>query len=313
MEPREVVHWLGYRLPSATVLRQAGGRWFVGGPETHLEWAELDDHLGQRAVVAPPEAYGPYLASLPIDAHHGVALVGAAGQLVAELVRYTFGGKQTEPVLSNVGTRIEFEEASHLLAVDTPSGATFFRVDAKTGALGPPITTSLQGKVYLVDPARAQGRIGIMIDEPDTGSVATVTPIRALCDACPGHVRLGRPQHVTLDYGDRGLIEHDHDLTQVADLAPVVRTSPDGASVVSFAGNRVTLRAADGSVRWVAAVPGVRAVAWTASGELVALAGGAVRLDVDTGERRDRHCGWLFGLSNDPSFDGPSPVVCDAP
>jgi hypothetical protein len=91
-----------------------------------------------------------------------------------------------------------------------------------------------------------------------------------------------------------------------------VRTSPDGALAATFGNGRITLREADGRVRWEIAAPGVTDVAWTPRGELVALAGGVVKLDLETGAFGARHCGWLFGLTEAATFEVAGPVACDA-
>ncbi len=311
--PGRPVQYLGYRMAAASALHRTGGHWFVGQPAVHPEWTELDDDLAVRRIIAPPPAAGPYLTAIPLDELHGLAITGIDNG-PHSLVRYTLGSNEVEVLRDNVGPRLEYEPASHLVAVDAPNGTTFFRVDPKTSALGPPMETTLEGTIYLVDPARAEGRIAVAIVGPegDVGG-ATVTPIHSICPACPNHVKAGRPQHVRFDAGDVTQLRTLHDLTHIADLTPLVRASPDGQRIVSFANNRVTLRDASGQTRWTIALPGVTAVVWSERGDLVALANGLVRIDVETGALRERRCGWLFELSYDASFDVMPPVVCDAP
>jgi len=41
---------------------------------------------------------------------------------------------------------------------------------------------------------------------------------------------------------------------------------------------------------------------------------GVARVDIATGELRERQCGWQLELADDPSFArGDAPLVCDVP
>ncbi len=75
------------------------------------------------------------------------------------------------------------------------------------------------------------------------------------------------------------------DLVHVADLTP----REHRGLAVTYGSDRVTLRDKTGTERWTIALPDVTAVAWSETGELVALANGLVHLDVETGEPRARH------------------------
>jgi hypothetical protein len=189
-------------------------------------------------------------------------------------------------------------------------------VDPVTGKVGTPVQLPAPGKVYLVDPVRAHGRLGVVIvntGSEGNGVASSIIPILGMCLDCrEPKLKLGRAQHVTLDYRDLDQIDQRHDLIHVADLTPLVATSPDGALAATFAADRVTLRDAAGTLRWTIAAPGVSALAWTPHGELIALANGIVKLDLETGAFGARRCGWLFGVTHEPSFEGSPAVVCDA-
>ena len=95
---------------------------------------------------------------------------------------------------------------------------------------------------------------------------------------------------------------------------PSSRRSPDGKWTAQADGARITLRAADGEVKWVVDAHGASDVAWRPDGELAALGNGIAAVDLETGALGARQCGWDFGLADEPVFDrGDGAALCDAP
>ena len=69
-----------------------------------------------------------------------------------------------------------------------------------------------------------------------------------------------------------------------------------------------------GQVRWDTAQWSGAELDWTSTGELVVqFPSGIARLDLETGQLAERHCGWSFGLSEQPFEAGHTgPSICDA-
>src|SRR5262249_25030124 len=98
------------------------------------------------------------------------------------------------------------------------------------------------------------------------------------------------------------------------DGRPDSRRSPDGKWTARADWARITLRSADGEVKWVVNAHGATDVAWRPDGELAALGNGIVAIDVETGAFGARRCGWSFGLGEQPVFEDSGGVgLCDAP
>ncbi len=107
----------------------------------------------------------------------------------------------------------------------------------------------------------------------------------------------------------RGTFEHVHTHTvtipeleragsevfeqQLPATHPIV-PSHDGSLIAETNAGRLTLHDRDGNVRWARLTPGP--VAWNADDDLVAIDGGAARIELETGELDEAVCGWGFGL-----------------
>jgi hypothetical protein len=74
----------------------------------------------------------------------------------------------------------------------------------------------------------------------------------------------------------------------------------------------MSLRDADGTVRWIVPASGATDVVWLGSGELIATGGGVARVDLETGAFSDRRCGWQFGLWTEPVEQFASTMMCEA-
>jgi hypothetical protein len=303
--------YLGYRMPWFTQLRGTRDGWIVvGGTPTRTLALDARFHM-RRRFDAPPDTSSLYL----VDDRHVIAAIVLDGGSAHDLYAIDLAHPEaSESAWYTFGTVVGYEPSTHLLAVNDDNEILFARFDPRTGALGEPVRYPVMGPaythpVYLLDPARSRGNIALVLDADDTGHTVTVVEIRAVT----GEVKVARSYDIATHGRDVTMeVLRDHGIA--ADGRPDWRRSPDGKWTAQADGLRITLRAADGEVKWVVDAHGAFDVAWRPDGELAAIGGGIAVVDVETGAFGARQCGWDFGLMDQPVEDrSAGAAVCDAP
>jgi hypothetical protein len=193
-----------------------------------------------------------------------------------------------------------YDPAAHLAAFAHDKTVRFRRFDPKTATFGPAAelaTESNSTSVAFID------GVASVTTYTDTGYVTrTVTRIR--------------PEKATLTVAQT----HKQSFTAQPEtmLGPAAPPfwrsvkSPDGTLTARLGSNRISLRDAEGNVRWTVAANGAYDLEWMQSGELLAIGAGLASIDVDSGAFAVRRCGWEFGLwaQRDNAFA--SSTMCDA-
>jgi hypothetical protein len=218
-------------------------------------------------------------------------------------------------------TRLHYEATTRLLAVNGGAKVTFARFDPAAGQFAAPITVPLAAAVRdlaLLDPALAGGDVALAVhaarnaitarrfgDDLQPREPVTLPGTFETIDRA-GHVYMRDTPDVVIAYaGDRplGRIE--------ALRGWKLRPSLDGTRVAAFGQGRILLANLDGTIRWAIGFPGVTDLQWSASGELIVVAGGLARLDAASGDVLSAQCGWKFGLRSSPSNAERAASVCD--
>ncbi|HEV7555463.1 MAG TPA: hypothetical protein VGO00_08420, partial [Kofleriaceae bacterium] len=92
------------------------------------------------------------------------------------------------------------------------------------------------------------------------------------------------------------------------------RANRDGSLVAEIHGGRLRLRGKDGKARWAIDAHNATDVVWNRAGELLLVGAGVARVDLATGELRERQCGWALELTDSEFFArGDAPLMCDVP
>lgn len=312
LHTHEKTQYLGYRMPWFAQLRGTRDGWMVVG-STPARTLALDARFhARRQFDPPPDTSSLYL----VDDRHAIATIDLDGGRARDLYAIELAHPEASKLAWHTfGTVLGYEPSTHLLAINAEDEIQFARVDPRTGVLGdrvryPVVGPAYTHPVYLLDPARSRGNVALVIDADYTGDTTTVVEIRAVTD---DEVKVARRHDIATHGRDvTAEILRQHGLT--ADGRPDSRRSPDGKWTARADGARITLRGADGEVKWVVGAHGASDVAWRPDGELVALGGGIAAVDLETGAFGARQCGWDFGLADEPTVDhGSGASLCDAP
>jgi hypothetical protein len=212
---------------------------------------------------------------------------------------FTFGDPVgVEPPLD--GYAFEIDRASGLVANETAATVQFMHWDAKRGAFGEGVSVvpKLVGGanfevVRLYDPELTDGVVAETVSL-DSYSKIELTKFRSIV---PG---AAEPFRST----SRKIEESPNDntweqLNRAMLPSGVIARSADGTLIAELAGKRMSLRDRDGNVRWVRTPRGATGLAWNDDNELVAFGAGLAKIDQDSGDFVDPHCGWQFGLWTD--------------
>jgi hypothetical protein len=309
----EKTQYLGYGMAQFAQIRATRDGWIVIGGSP-LRMLALDGQFHERrGFDAPPDTSSLY----SVDDHHAIAAIEADGGSARDLYALDPAHPEARKLAwRTTGTVAGYEPSTHLLAVNAEDEIEFARVDPRTGIIGEPVRYPVVGgythSVYLLDPSRSSGNVALVVEEDDARHKITVVEIRAVTD----QVKVARSY--VIDTRGRYMV------TELAETLshhglwyngkPDSRRSPDGKWTARADWARITLRSADGEVKWVVKAHGATDVAWRPDGELAAFGNGIVAIDVETGAFGARQCGWSFGLGEQPVSDrGGGVGLCDAP
>ncbi len=301
------VQYLGYDIVDPVPLHSTALGLVVRNDAPQL----VDEHLEARPLFAKRHD-ADWMDFAMLDERHGVALVRDFSEDMekrwCEVIDLATGKRVQKLVADARLDTLQWEPSTKLFATLSLLGAQLFHYEnGKLVAAG-----SLPGspdRVFLLDPALANGDIAIVVE---SGRLAKLDAQYKVHDAQPVHGTL-----LAIDRGGRMISRRGADLvvgdTVVHDAGREnIRISPDLKRVVAFDGKHVTLVDRDGSTRWTAVLWGIRDLGWTPDNELVASAGGLVRLDLATGKPIARRCGWTFGLTTTMHVGGAVGVsACD--
>jgi hypothetical protein len=331
-------HYLGYGFREVTQVRIAPAGLMIGtGDQQPLL---LDGQLHERARFMLPMQTVLWTDLLPIDDRYVLTIAtrprsedaqgtGTSYQVaVYDAVKHVV--HQLLPYRAHE-SELAYEPTTRLL-VSSDGGATLLlRFDPSTHSFGERIEISTKlmiKKVYLVDPALANGVVALAVQDDDGGltvqevfgedlRAGAVTPRRTyeLSGELRAVDRAGRLYvHGVMDKDDIAVYTAGTFSSRLPDVATrSLRPSTDGTRVAAFGDARITLLTIDGRRLWETAAWGSTDVGWTSSGELFARFQGALaKIDPTAGTLTDRQCGWAFGLAETP-FDTQSntPLVCD--
>ena len=305
------MQYLGYRMPHLKRIKATRDGWMmVGDPPSRILALDARFHE-RRRFDAPHDTSSLYF----VDDRHAIAAIETDGRRARDLYTIDLAHPEARRLAwQTTGAVAGYEPSTHLLAINDEDEIQFARVDPRTGSIGEPVRYPVVGPgythpVYLLDPARSRGNVALVIDADYTGHTVTVVEIRAVT----GEVKVARSHDITTGGRDPTMdILRDHGLR--FDGTPSSRRSPDGKWTARVDRGRITLRGADGEVKWVVDAHGATDVAWRPGGELAALGKGIAAIDVETGALGARQCGWEFGLGEEPELERDFGVsVCDAP
>ena len=282
----EGTKFLGYHIAYTSQIVAAGDGWLVNNGEQAIR---TDARFHQRGVVPLP----PDGALLLVDDH--VALLQQRGMVHA--VSLDDGTNLAEIAK---GFRVQYEPSTHLIAITDRDVVHFSHYDPASRTTGPVSDFAFPklNIVWLLDPAVSGGTVAVM----DTAS-RPGQPGRALAVRSVGVSAIDTTE-VSLDELD-GMVPKP---------SGIRRANRDGSLVAEIHGGRLRLRGKDGKARWAIDAHNATDVVWNRGGELMLVGAGAARVDVVTGELRERQCGWELELTDNQSFArGDAPLMCDVP
>jgi hypothetical protein len=320
--------FLGYRLRGATELAVTPVGLAVGlvVPSTLLG---ADYRMrGELHLPEPPSSANGspthWLDALQIDDHHAIAI---AIENADATHRWTVVVDLTTTIVlqylppDSEDLRIVYDPTNRLLASELPGGVSFARFDPHTGKFGEPMMfpCDVGTEVGWLDPGRAGGNVAIVRCGFETAEIhgddlhPGIVHARKRTRLAGGYLANDRAGRIYTQ-GDTAIVQAlDHELDGQTTAVRTLRPSPDGSVLAAFTASRVTLLDVTGRARWTIALPNTLDVRWTERGELVAIAGGLVRLDLADGHFVDRQCGWGFELSKNPLDESPlTDPICDA-
>lgn len=218
-----------------------------------------------------------------------------------------------------------FEPASQLLAIDRGSKVELATFDPAARSFGAPhAIAGAVTRVALLDPKLTGGLTALLVRE--RGPTVEVRAVSGVDAAAPRTLtgtleaidragrlylrRAGEPE-------DTLVVEREgHEPARLAvPKGWAIRPSPTGNELATFARSRLSLLDASGATVWSVGFPGITDAAWTASGDLVVLAGDIAKVDVATGRVVAAQCGWGFALRTyrpEPvDFPSTTETACD--
>lgn len=331
--------YLGYGFRELTHVRVAPTGVMIGkGDQQPLL---LDGKLHERARYPLPKQPVDWTDLLPLDDRY---LLTASTRPVADdawgksyqIAVYDAVKHTVHQLLPNrvSGPDLVFEPATQLLVSSDGGTNLLLRFDPVTHAFGERIELgekTLVKRLYLTDPALADGVIAIAVHDDDGGMIVD--------ELHGGDIRGGRlsPRasfrisgqlravdrrgqlyvHGLMDKDDVAVYRHGAMTGTLRGVAgSMLHPSPDGTQIAAFGASRIALLAVTAGTAprvWEAAAWGASDVEWTPGGELFARFPGALaKLDPRTGALAERQCGWAFGLSDTPfETSANTPIVCD--
>jgi hypothetical protein len=319
----QTTQYLGYNIAAARKVRDSVvGLVFSGGQHTFV----TDGKLGFTKIIHVPtrDDTTRVLDVLPLSAKLDASLLTTDEATQSVVVNH-----RTVFDIVRDGD-LHFEPATGLLA-EAGEGTTRF-VRVADDKLGPPFeiatstsplamyfadTSGSPDKVFLTDPALADGRVAMIVHDSRVLELRDADLGAKKIHASKsyevaGIVAIDRVGHIFTKRGrgDVKLNGGDVHFAATTDVTAIV-PSPDGKLVAFVSPETVALFAIDGTLRWRIKI-GDRSLGWTHDGRLLAMSGGSETLDLETGESIDRHCGWGFGLSQKPVEDtSQSDLVCE--
>jgi hypothetical protein len=281
---RESTKFLGYHMSYASQIVPDGDGWIVN---SGTQAVRTDARFVARRKVPIPANN----ELLVIDDH--VALVQQRG--VIHAVSLDDGTDLAEIAK---GYRVQYEPSTHLIGIAGLDVAYFTHYDPVSHTTGPVVEFKLPNVsiVRLVDPATTGGRVALI--------------------GAPG--RSGQPGRAfeVLSVGISTIETNEINIEQVTAKPSLSdtfrRPNRDGSLVAEIHGGRLRLRGPDGKARWAIDAHNATDMIWNRAGELMLVAGGAARVDLATGELRERQCGWLLELSDNQSLPR-GDALCDVP
>jgi len=299
----------------------------------------LDAHFHERARFALPQQPADWTDLLPLDDRYVLTVAtrpmaadawGSAYQVsVYDAVTHTVHQLLPNHAASN---ELVFEPATQLLVSSDGLTHLLLRFDPRTHSFAERIeiqSKALLSRVYLLDPALADGVIAIAVHDDDGGLIVdeihgedqrggtiAARASHRISGALKAVDRAGHLYvHGVMDKDDVAVYRHGLPVTRLVGAAEqTLRPSDDGTQIAVLGGARIALYSTTtGAVVWQTAAWGATDVGWTPMAQLFARFPGALaKLDPETGALVDRQCGWAFGISETPfETSANAPVVCD--
>lgn len=328
---RDEQKFLGYGVRDITSARVAEAGLVVDSGDRHP--LLLDAKLRGRGRIELPALVGPWTEIYPLDDRIVLAVALRPMSTDAwgssyEIMVVDTTTRTVRQRLPNVASspNLVFEPATQLLLSNDGATHLLLRFDPVTHSFAARIalvSRPILERIYLVDPALADGAIAFGVHTDDRGAIIDEFRAADVVDgrlAAAASYRMPGPVDA-VDRAGNAYVRGDgrmvirHGVRTVGLSTPGdVRPSPDGAYAAVFGAGRIVLSStATGRALWSIAAWGATDVTWLPSGELVAMfPGGVAKIELATGALAERQCGWAFGLADTPfPTSSSAPAVCD--
>ncbi len=285
--PTEQTTYVGYRIGVVTQVQPKRDGFLVTDGQSLVE---LDARFRTRAgfgVVELAEGIGQ---AVLVDGEHAL---GFSYSRKRSLYLISTKAPSTTLVVSDVVT-YGYEPTTRLLYYATSANdyapdterVYAMRFDPENEAFGPAVEIpGKRGQIYLLPAGNAKREIAIM--------VPTGVPRKYKLT----YATIGDAFETTSESEIEGSMKWWNEIGDPRALIREVGTrtrNPDRSMTAVVRDQRLELRLGK-SVRWTVPSRGITQVVWTPRGELVAIGAGLARVDLATGDLRDRQCGSWFG------------------
>jgi hypothetical protein len=266
--------------------------------------ADIGHDLRARKVSEVAARYGAMTAANLVDDDHVVANFGDGYPMFPDVGIVDVS--QNKVTLLGRGDVVGFERSTGIVVIVRGQTLEVRRYDRKKATFGDAVSTTIDNGASILMLDGKHGDVAVAISHEDE-LIVNVEVYRLREELEFVKTRTIRPP---LEWWDSGGFVA---FVPPSWLPSAARPSPDGAMVAEVRDGRIQLRDATGSERWLVPATGANDVVWTPAGELVAVGAGIARLDLTTGEFRERQCGWRFGLWSDEPLATNNPLLCEAP
>jgi hypothetical protein len=314
---RSKLEFLGYRLSDPSSLRTGP----MGLSIAHDSPPLVIDRALRVKQTIPVDTLA-YEDALPLDATHVLRTEPAfAGHAI---VLVDTAARTTAKIATSTDLYLHFDATTNLLAVPAEH-SLLIPYSPAVHRFGPAIDLGERSRLFLTDPALADGVVAVAVVDPGGGlheiHEYEAGGVLARSYELGGEVatvdRAGRIYDV---YGDSvhvvtaGAWHEGRELTRFPVRGrPVIAVDRRAVTVLIVNDDRISLFDLRGHLRWSIVAPTAIDVSWVEDEPLVRFISGLARLDRRDGHVVARACGWEFGLTAAmPEHPGASVSVCDA-